>query len=295
MSDDPHARAAAHASGAGKGTHPTGVHTPPPALPVNDVGETPALPDRAAPGYNREFDDERLAALYDVFYSPRLSRDFEFYLPLIMQAPAVLDVGCGTGALLRLAREAGHTGRLCGLDPSAAMLAQARTRADIEWVQGDLSTAAWEGEFDLVTMTGHAFQELHTDAEIGAALAAMRRALRAGGRVAFETRNPLRRDWENWGAQYSLEAREPGGAVVRVVSEPGRELGGGLVYGAGVYSSPAWPEPVSSHGVLRFVERAALAALLAGAGLVIERQYGDWDGAPLTDASPEIITIARPG
>ena len=56
-----------------------------------------------------------------------------------MAARAVLDVGCGTGSLLRRARELGHEGRLCGLDPAAAMLAQARTRPDVEWRLGDLS------------------------------------------------------------------------------------------------------------------------------------------------------------
>ncbi|MDP9370923.1 MAG: SAM-dependent methyltransferase, partial [Chloroflexota bacterium] len=38
-----------------------------------------------------------------------------------------------------------------------------------------------------------------------------------------------------------------------------------------------------------------LSAFLAGAGLVIEEQFGDWTGAPLTETSPEIITIARKG
>ncbi|MEK8169819.1 winged helix-turn-helix transcriptional regulator [Streptomyces sp. M19] len=56
------------------------------------------------------------------------TRDFTFYLPLVMSARSVLDVGCGTGALLRGARENGHTGRLCGLDPAVGMLEVARTR-----------------------------------------------------------------------------------------------------------------------------------------------------------------------
>jgi len=35
-----------------------------------------------------------------------------------MAAPSVLDVGCGTGAMLHEARQLGHVGRLCGLDPA---------------------------------------------------------------------------------------------------------------------------------------------------------------------------------
>jgi len=33
--------------------------------------------------------------------------------------------------------------------------------------------------------------------------------------------------------------------------------------------------------------------MLAQAGLVLEAQFGDWDESPLTETSPEIITIAR--
>ena len=36
----------------------------------------------------------------------------------------------------------------------------------------------------------------------------------------------------------------------------------------------------------------ALTAFLSDAGFAIEQQYGDWERQPLTDTSPEIITIA---
>ncbi|WP_443073137.1 class I SAM-dependent methyltransferase [Streptomyces sp. S465] len=66
-------------------------------------------------------------------------------------ARSVLDVGCGTGALLRRAREDGHTGRLCGLDPGAGMLEVARARPDVESALGDaVSARRWHREFDLV-------------------------------------------------------------------------------------------------------------------------------------------------
>src|ERR1700730_12626952 len=119
---------------------------------------------------DRLFCDADLAALYDLFCP--WGRDFDFYLPLVMDAKAVLDVGCGTGALLHRARKAGHRGRLCGLDPARGMLEQARKRSDIEWVLGDLAWVSWERNFDLVIMTGHAFQVFIEDDEIRASLAA---------------------------------------------------------------------------------------------------------------------------
>ena len=49
---------------------------------------------------DRLFEDAQLAALYDSM-CPRAERwDFDFYLPMVMSAPAVLDVGCGTGMML---------------------------------------------------------------------------------------------------------------------------------------------------------------------------------------------------
>jgi ubiquinone/menaquinone biosynthesis C-methylase UbiE len=58
-----------------------------------------------------------------------------------MTAHAVLDVGCGTGALLHGARAHGHRGRLCGIDPTDAPLEIARGRPDIEWILGHIVSA----------------------------------------------------------------------------------------------------------------------------------------------------------
>jgi SAM-dependent methyltransferase len=242
-----------------------------------------------------QFTEDRLAALYDVFYPPERRDDFAFYLPLIMSARSVLDVGCGTGALLHMAREAGHTGRLCGLDPASGMLNQACRRTDIEWVQGDLSSVGWDREFDLAVMTGHAFQEYVEDEEIRVALAALRSALTENGRFAFETRNPLDRAWERWPAQYSGEAIDASGAVVRCVYRVEMPVVGGVVRSMSTFTSPDWDQPEVSRGALRFMAADELAAFLAGAGLVVEEQFGDWDGGPLSEASPEIITIVRRG
>ncbi len=167
-----------------------------------------------------------LAELYDAFCAGR--PDFGFYLPLVMSAESVLDVGCGTGELLRLAREAGHTGRLCGLDPAYAMLDQARKRPDVEWVLGDLSSVEWRREFDLVVMTGHAFQVQVEDEELRESLASMRSSLAEDGRLVFETRNPLARGWENWTPENAVEI-EYGGSVVRMAHEVEEPVAGDVV------------------------------------------------------------------
>lgn len=244
---------------------------------------------------DRQFSDASLAELYDVFHPWERRGDFGFYLPLVMSAEAVLDVGCGTGALLHRAREAGHTGRLCGLDPAGGMLEPARQRSDIEWILGDLASVGWEQQFDLVVMTGHAFQVLVEDDELRASLAAIRLALTEDGRFAFETRNPLVRAWERWTPDNAVEATDTSGAVVRMEHEVETPVEGDVVCFTTTFAGPSWDRPQESRSTLRFLDADSLSSFLSGAGMAIEEQFGDWNRHPPTDTSPEIITIARRG
>jgi SAM-dependent methyltransferase len=240
----------------------------------------------------RQYTDARLAGLYDRLFPPAAAA-LDFYLPLIMAARSVLDVGCGTGALLAAARGAGHPGRLCGLDPAAGMLAQARAHAGIEWICGGAAELTLAREFDLAIMTGHAFQVLIEDAELRAALAAVRAALQDGGRFVFETRNPAARAWERWSPQRFLQADDGHGNSVRVRFGIEAPFDGRTVTFSQTYESPAWDAPQVSRGVLRFLDAAGVARFLTEAGFVLEEQFGDFDRRTLTPGSPEIVTIAR--
>jgi ubiquinone/menaquinone biosynthesis C-methylase UbiE len=239
------------------------------------------------------FSEPRLASLDDLFYPWEPRVDFSFYLPRVMAAEAVLDVGCGTGALLRGAREAGHTGKLCGLDPAAAMLDQARARPDIEWILGDLSSVDWDQEFNLVVMTGHAFQVLIEDDQLRASLAEIRSVLTEDGRFAFESRNPLIRPWESWTPDNAVETVGADGALVRMAHEVETPVHGDIVSFTATFSSPSWDRAEISRSTLRFLDADSLSSFLADASLAIDEQFGDWYQQPLTDTSPEIITIAR--
>jgi len=252
------------------------------------------------------FLDPRLAELYDSQASweneiliggravRRREAEFSFYMPLVMAADSVLDVGCGTGELLRLARQAGHSGRLCGVDPAEPMLQQARRRSDIEWVLGQAADGGWDREFDLVVMTGHAFQVILEDEVIQTTLAAIRSALTEHGRFVFDTRNPLVRDWESWTPDVVWEFVGPDGAVVRKWHEI-ETVDGDIVSYSTTFTSPSWDESVTIRSSQRFYDAEAVSAFLSGAGLAIEEQVGHWDRRPLTDTTPEIITIARRG
>ena len=234
------------------------------------------------------YTEPRLAELYDAFCAGR--PDWAFYLPLVMQARSVLDVGCGTGELLRLARERGHAGRLVGLDPANAMLDVARRQSDIEWVLGDSTSVRWAREFDLIVMTGNAFQVFVEDEDLRASLAAIRSFLPDSGRFAFETRNPIAREWERWRWK-GVEVAHNGDTVRMDGTQP--VFDGRLLHFSSVYSCPGWDAPVVSQGILRVLGVEELASFLIEAGLAIEAQYGDFELEPLTDESLEIVTVAR--
>jgi ubiquinone/menaquinone biosynthesis C-methylase UbiE len=73
---------------------------------------------------------------------------------------AVLDVGCGTGSLAIVAsRKAGLTGMVCGIDPSPAMIARARSKATKSGIDVQFETGVAEAlpfpaaTFDVVLST----------------------------------------------------------------------------------------------------------------------------------------------
>jgi hypothetical protein len=150
-----------------------------------------------------------------------------------------------------------------------------------------LSTARREGEFDFAVMTGHAFQVLLTDDELRTAFAAIRRALTPDGRFGFDTRNPARRAWERWTPDHVWQA-----GTVRSWNDAG-PFEDGLVTFKTTFVSPDWDAPRFSESTLRFLGVPALSAFLDEAGLAVDEQFGHWDRTPVTDASPEIITIVR--
>jgi trans-aconitate methyltransferase len=95
----------------------------------------------------------------------------------------VLDVGCGTGALLARLR-ATTRGRVAGVDPSAGMVAaaQAVVPAGVELARLAAEELPYDAEFDLV-VSNSALQWFE---DAPAAFARFRRALRPGGRTAIQ-------------------------------------------------------------------------------------------------------------
>jgi SAM-dependent methyltransferase len=209
-----------------------------------------------------------------------------------MDATSVLDVGCGTGRLLHRAREAGHTGRLCGVDPDVAALDRARRRADVEWVEGTAAAMAWDREFDLAVMASNVFQVFVTDQELRASPAAVRAALVDGGRFVFGTRNPRVRAWEGWNPSNPLDVVDHAGRELRIIYTVESVIGEVVTLTETTATRDGEPLRVD-RASLRFLDVAGVDAVLGDAGFELEARYGDWSRGPLTGTSAELVTVAR--
>ena len=237
--------------------------------------------------------DDDVAALYDLLnpWDPGSHPADAFYHRLVAGAGSVLDVGCGTGAMLHHARATGHRGVLAGIDPNAAYLARARRREDVEWVLGEAAGLPWEQEFDLAVMTGHAFQCLVGDGAVRAGLAGIRAALHEGGRFAFETRHPQARAWLEWTPANARTVVDAAGRALRVAHEVESVVDGVVTFTGTVTEDGTVVH--RERQVLRFLDPGVLTTLVRQAGFEIEAQDGDWHGGPLTPSSREIVTVAR--
>ncbi len=150
------------------------------------------------------FEVPRLARIYDTIDG--LRDDLDHYEAIVEElgANTVLDVGCGTGTFAcRLAR----SGRsVVALDPASASLDVARHKpngGDVSWIHGDVA-ALRDCMVDVATMTGNVAQVFVDDDEWQRALRAIRSALRPGGHLVFEARDPSARAWERWTREATL-------------------------------------------------------------------------------------------
>ena len=212
------------------------------------------------------FGDPRLARVYDAFDGPR--DDLPAYVAIAdeLGARRVLDVGCGTGSLaIRLA----GTGRaVVGVDPAAASIDVARSKdggGAVTWICGD-AAAVPAASADLAVMTGNVAQVFLTDEGWGEVLRATGAALVPGGHLAFETRRPGYRAWQEWAAQREPERMDvPGsGPVERRLEVTSVDLP--FVSFRYTYTFLADGAVVTSDSTLRFRERDEVESSLAAAG-----------------------------
>ena len=234
------------------------------------------------------FEDPRLARVYDPLDPDR--SDLEVYAAMAAEfgAGSVLDVGCGTGTFACLL--AGRGLAVTGVDPARASLdvARAKPGADaVRWLEGD-ATSLPPLQVDLATMTGNVAQVFLTDTEWAATLTGVLAALRPGGRLVFETRDPAREAWLGWTRKHSFTRTDvPGAGIVQSWHEL-TGVTGELVCFRSFTVFEADDTVITSDSTLRFRQRATIAASLAAAGYQLDEVRDAPDRPGL-----EFVFIAR--
>jgi SAM-dependent methyltransferase len=216
------------------------------------------------------FEDPRLARVYDPLDPDR--SDLEVYAAMAGEfgASSVLDVGCGTGTFACMLAGCGLD--VIGVDPARASLdvARAKPGADaVRWLEGD-ATSLPPLQVDLATMTGNVAQVFLTDAEWAATLSGVLAALRPGGRLVFETRDPARRAWLGWTREHSFARTDVAGVGIVQSWHELTGVTGQLVSFRSFTVFEADDMVMTSDSTLRFRERDAIAASLAATGYQLD-------------------------
>jgi SAM-dependent methyltransferase len=126
-----------------------------------------------------------------------LYRDHAGLVPFLAPGMAVLDVGCGTGAIARgIAETVGREGRVVGVDRDPALLECARRDQshirNLTFQQVDALALPFNSEFDIVT----AARTLQWISRPHDAITQMRNATKPGGRIVILDYNHADNSWQ---------------------------------------------------------------------------------------------------
>lgn len=240
------------------------------------------------------YGDADLVTLYDT--DNPAGRDHEFYRALAdeVEARTIIDLGCGTGLLTRSLTAPGRA--VIGVDPSATMLGFARRQPGagaVRWIKGDAAAMPQTRNADLVVCTGNAIQHISTDG-LPATFAHFAGALRPGGTVSFESRNPSFREWERWTPQTTAGERPtPFGHLREWMEVTQVEEERRVVFDAHNIINGG-PDRVLTS-VLYFRTADEFTHHLEASGFSQIEVAGDWDRGPVTDMSPLLIVRAVRG
>jgi SAM-dependent methyltransferase len=237
--------------------------------------------------------DVDLVGLYDLDNPD--GEDHAYYRAVAdeVDARSIVDLGCGTGLLTRSLARPGRT--VIGVDPSRTMLDYARQQPGSEsvtWIHGDAGALAPTGTADLAICTGNAIMHVGPQ-ELPSTMTSLAGALRSGGTLSFETRNPSDRGWERWTREATYGERVTPVGHLREWLEVTDVSDGRVVFDAhNVF--PDGEDRVYTS-VLFFRTAEEFERELNLAGFTDVGWTGDWHGVPVNDKSRFFVLRARRG
>lgn len=239
-----------------------------------------------------EFTNPKLARVYDSFNS--FTEDEGFWLNIVKKngVKNIVDLGCGTGLLTCELAKLGY--KTIGIDPASPMIeiAQKKLYGDkAEWIIGSTEKLE-ENANDLVIMTSHVSQFFTTQEEWIKALEDIYNALKPGGYILFDSKNPALKPWTKWNrVNSSRTLNTPEGEVeswTELVSFRDNKVRCEIHY----LFNDTQEKLISDMELIYRIESEVIKDLEV-AGFKIEETYGNWDGSEIAEDSPELIFLAR--
>ncbi len=207
--------------------------------------------------------------MYDTFDGDR--DDLTAYAAMVEEfgAHRVLDIGCGTGSLACLLAGRGYN--VFGVDPALASLDVARRKpfaGRVTWIHATAPDVE-PVDADVAVMTGNVAQVFIDEEDWLATLRAAHQALRPGGHLVFEVRDPAQRAWERWTPTSTRRLRDvPGVGVVEAWTEV-TDATLPLVSFRHTYRFESDEAVLTSESTLRFRERSEIEANLRSTGFTV--------------------------
>jgi SAM-dependent methyltransferase len=148
-------------------------------------------------------------------------------------------------------------------------VARAKPGADrVRWLHGD-ATGLPELQVDLATMTANVAHVFLTDEDWSATLRGVHAALRPGGHLVFEVRDPARRAWERWTRENTYQRLDvPGIGPVETWWDL-TEMNSAFVSYRRTYVFAADGAKLTSESTRRFWSRAEIEGSLRSAGYAL--------------------------
>lgn len=237
---------------------------------------------------------------YDIEEGERSAERIAFYCDLAKTVGGpVLEIACGSGLVTLPIAAQGLD--VTGIDLARPMLEHARKKAEsqklsIRWVEADARSFELGKKFQLIYLTGNAFQAFLRREDQEALLASVKRHLLPEGVFAFETRNPSGHDLNNQPEEeFDQSYLSVEGYIVSVSFIQTYDPIAQVMYWTSLrrWNDGERDHKRETHIACRFTYPQELEALLHYNGLQIVQQFGNWKKEALLATSPSIINICK--
>ncbi|CCN49416.1 conserved hypothetical protein [Vibrio nigripulchritudo MADA3029] len=236
---------------------------------------------------------------YDSQYGHLYANNISLLNDLARQkdATSLLDVCCGTGLVtIPLSNDLKRT---VGIDFSLPMLRYANEKSkdlnDVEFYEADATNFCIGETFDLISMTGNAFQAFITESSLKAVLGNIRQHMHSNSLFVFDTRLLCQSNLEAMSiCEYRDSYIGPNGEQVQVEGKGSKHQQFENTILLDIRREYQSGERYDSQIELKYWSLDEVRQHLASCNLEVVEMYADWNKTPIEDSSTNLVAVVQP-